>query len=125
MTVTPLPVPLKPHGAGKIAHVFGGPATSPTDVLQRARAALAPRGAWVRGGYTGKTQEGHARCAVQVIGDVDGVHATSARHYLLKAIRELDPSCPSIQIWNDMQGRKKHEVLERFDRAIELSKKYG
>lgn len=117
-------VAIKPHPAGSLADtVYGGPASSATDVLTRARNALSTRGAWARGAWMRNLPQGRvARCARQAIRDVDGEFEMKACDYLLESIREISPSVSSIEDWNDHKDRTKTEVLDRFDRAIELSK---
>ena len=114
--------PLKPFKSGKIAPEFGGPAQSPLDVLERARVALSPRGAWRKGGYTGKTYEGHSRCLIQTMKDVDGVHVSKATDFVLKAAKEITGTkYTDIPGFNDSPKTQKHIVIMVLDRAIELA----
>jgi hypothetical protein len=114
-------IPLKPYPPGKLATTFGGPAESPLDVLTRARAALSPRGAWSARGWNGKTNEGYARCLVHTFSDVDGNQVESAKKIMLRAIREKYSHYTSVESFNDSPEIKKHHMLDRLDRAIEIA----
>ena len=114
--------PLKPYQYGKIADEFGGPAKSPREVLERARVALSPRGAWKHGGFTGKSHEGASRCLVQAFMDVDGIHVRKAQDILLKAVKEVHgKSYTSVPGFNDASTTSKHHVIMALDRAIEIA----
>lgn len=120
--MTTTEIPLKPFKAGKITPVFGGPAQSPLDVLERTRVALSPRGSWKSGSRTGVTHEGHARCLIQTMEDVDGVHVAKARDIVLKAAKEITgKTYTSIPQFNDAKATKKHTVIMVLDRAIEMA----
>lgn len=120
--MTTAEIPLKPFQEGKIASKFGGPATSPKDVLVRARVALAPRGAWKKNGYQGKCHEGTNRCLIQTMRDVDGVHVTAATSLVLQAAKEVTGySYNDIPSFNDAPTTQKHTVLQVLDRAIEIA----
>ena len=88
------PPPPKPFKAGKINQEFGGPAESPLEVLERARVAISPRGAWSSSGWSSKNPSGYGRCLLQLCRDVDGVHVTAAENLLSRAIRRSTPTVP-------------------------------
>lgn len=120
--MTATEIPLKPFKYGAIASEFGGPAKSPKEVLERARVALAPRGSWKHGNYTGTTHEGHARCLVQTFNDVDGMHVGAAKKLLLRAVKEMTGrGYDSVERFNDAKTTKKHHVLAALDCAIEMA----
>lgn len=116
--------PKEPFKPGKIAKEFGGPAKSALDVLERARVAISPRGAWSSSGWTKKNPSGHGRCLLQLCRDVDGVHVTTAENFLIKAIKQEFPGRPTrVMGFNDSPQTKKHDAIRVLDRAIELARK--
>ena len=118
--------PKEPFKPGKIAEEFGGPAKSALDVLERARVAISPRGAWSSSGWTKQNPSGHGRCLLQLCRDVDGVHVTIAANFLIKAIKQEFPGRPSdVAVFNDSHATRKHDAIRVLDKAIELARKEG
>ena len=117
--------PRKPFKKGKIAPEFGGPATSALYVLERARVAISPRGAWSSSGWTASNPSGHGRCLLQLCRDVDGIHVTKAERFLKKAIEQKYPSFKhrGVESFNDSKETRKHDAILVLDTAIELAKK--
>lgn len=114
--------PLKPFSAGKIDGKFGGPADSAREVLERARIALSPRGAWKHGDFTGQSHEGHSRCLIQTFRDVDGIHVSEASKILIKAAKEVTGiTYTSVEKFNDAKSTKKHHVIMALDLAIAMA----
>lgn len=123
MTTT-VEIPLKPFPSGKIDQKFGGPAESPLEVLERARIALSPRGAWRKGGETGKSHEGASRCLIRAMRDADGVHVDTAAKHVLKAAKlVMGKSYYSIPTFNDAPETEKFHVIQALDLAIDYAKK--
>lgn len=118
--------PREPFKAGKIAKEFGGPSKSALDVLQRARVAISPRGAWSSSGWTKKNPSGYGRCLLQLCRDVDGVHVKAAEQFLEKAIKQEYPNRPAeVVTFNDSSLTRKHDAIRVLDTAIELARKEG
>lgn len=117
--------PAKPYKNGKISGEFGGPATSALDVLQRARVAISPRGAWSSRGLTRKNPSGHGRCLIQITRDVDGVHADAAQAIIKQAIEKHTGKKRDIASFNDDSKTHKHDAIAVLDIAIEIAKKEG
>ena|SRR5688572_25858307 len=118
--------PREPFKPGKIASEFGGPAKSPLDVLERARVAISPRGAWSSRGWKSKNPSGHGRCLLQLCRDVDGVHATSAERFLVKAIKQEYPTrSTDVAAFNDSSKTHKHDAIRVLETAIEIARKEG
>lgn len=117
--------PRKPFKEGKISQEFGGPSTSALDVLERARVAISPRGAWSSSGWTSKNPGGHGRCLRQLCKDVDGKHVAAAELFIIKAIKLKYPAIgsSSIESFNDSSKTRKHDAILVLDTAIELAKK--
>jgi hypothetical protein len=118
--------PKKPFKKGKISQEFGGPSTSALDVLERARVAISPRGAWSSAGWTKQNPSGFGRCLLQLCADVDGVHADAAKKILKQAIKiEFPNRSSSVMSFNDSPETKKHDAIRVLDKAIEIARKEG
>lgn len=117
-------IPLKPFPKGKISPTFGGEASSPLEVIERARIAVSPRGAWSAQGLTTTNKGGTiGRCVVQLVNDVDGKHAVAAKTVILTAIKQLHPGkYSSIESFNDSKKIHKHDVIAVLDLAAALAK---
>jgi hypothetical protein len=91
------------------------------DTLRKARAIIAPDGAWIQGSFSDRCG-GHcaAGAILEAVADCDEEFRWEAFRALFRAVPRVNSS-PALWAWNDSKKRTQAEVLAAFDKAITLA----